>query len=292
MMLCVEAERSACPWCVGEIAMSRGKGVLGAVLAGLALLAASRPAAACGYGMPSPLVRFAQADCVVIGKVETFEERTVEAAQYPGAPQKQTYGVAVLRLSEVLRGIEDLTHLRVGLLQHQTLQLGQEACFFLTPHHRESFFQMTDRYDYPINRQGNPGFEAQMQQYRSWGRLLRDPVAGLQAKNPQDRFLTAALLVSQYRTRPATVPGKQPKAEPIDARESRLILEALAEADWAKAAPDFRVTPQRLFAQLGATPQDGWQPKPFKDMKEYETAVKTWLREHAGTFRIQALTQG
>jgi hypothetical protein len=99
----------------------------------------------------------------------------------------------------------------------------------------------------------------------------------------------AALLITQYRTYQRGVHNKERKTEPIDAAQSKLILEALAGADWKKSVSDFQVTPQRLFNQLGATPQDGWKPQAFNDAKDFETAAKTWLKEHAATFRIAAL---
>ncbi len=260
---------------------------IAAVVTGLA--AAAPAVRACGYGMPSPLARFALADCVVVGKVVEFEDRTVAAFRYPGAAEKSEYVVAVLKVAESLKGADGLTHLRVGLVHPQTLHVGQEACFFLAEHPDEAFHHTTSAYEYPINKENNEGFDKEVDQYRRWGKLLRDPVASLKSKDAAERSHTAALLITRYRT---PVRGGKAKTELIDAVESRLILEALAGSDWGRPAPDFRITPQRLFNQLGMTAKDGWQPTGFKDAKEFEDAAKKWLRESAATFRIAALVRG
>jgi hypothetical protein len=81
------------------------------------------------------------------------------------------------------------------------------------------------------------------------------------------------------------------KTQPIDARESKLILEALAKADWTKDRADFRLTPAQLFAQLGATAQHGRDPPNFRTSQERETAAKRWLSDNAETFRIEAFAR-
>jgi hypothetical protein len=261
---------------------------LTALFAGLMALAAGQPAYGCGYGMPSPLARFALADCVVVGQVTAVEEQPRTAAPYPGAPQQQEYKIVVVRIQSGLKGAQGLTHVRVALVAPQVWQPGYEACFFLTHHFEEAFFLPGMRYDYPVGKANNPGFDKEVAQYQRWGKLLDDPVAGLKSDNADVRFETAALLITQYRTVPRGVPVRERKLEPIDPAESRLILQALAGIDWSKSVEDFRMTPQRLFSLVGATPQDGWKSQGFKDMKEFETAAKGWLKEHATTFRIAA----
>jgi hypothetical protein len=36
---------------------------------------------------------------------------------------------------------------------------------------------------------------------------------------------------------------------------------------------------------LGLTPEDGWAPP--QNFQEVSAAAKAWLKEHAGTYRIQ-----
>jgi hypothetical protein len=73
--------------------------------------------------------------------------------------------------------------------------------------------------------------------------------------------------------------------EPIDAEESKLILQALAQADWTKPVTPMDVSAQRVFNQLNLTAKDGWT-RP-KVAKEFPTAAKKWLQENAGKYRIQ-----
>jgi hypothetical protein len=270
--------------------MRRTLTALTAVLAGLTALSTAPPASACGYATPSPLARFVLADCVVVGQVTAVEDKSQLASPYPGAPQKQEYRIAVVRVVNGLKDAQGLTHVRIGVAAPQTFPPGYEACFFLTRHFEEAFYVtsgLEDSGTIPNTRGNNEGFA----QYARWGKLLNDPSAGLQSKDADDRALTAALLITQYRTPRRGVLSKAGKTGSIDAAQSKLILEALAAADWSKAVVDYRTTPQRLFYQLGATPQDGWKPQAFKDAKEFEVAAKTWLKEHAATFRITALAR-
>jgi hypothetical protein len=272
--------------------MRRTSTALTALLSGLIVLSTATPAPACGYVAPSPLVQFALADCVVVGQVTAIEDKTQLAMPYPGAPQKQEYKIAVVRILNGLKGAHGLTHVRIGVPAPQTFPPGYEACFFLTPHFEESFF-FTSRIDAdPIRNTDNLGFRKEVvAQYERWGKLLDDPRAALQSKDADERILTAALLITRYRTYQRGVHTQKAKTEPIDAALSKLILEVLAGADWGKPITDYRTTGQRLFYLLGPTPQDGWNPPAFKDAKEFETAAKTWLKEHAATFCIAAFVR-
>jgi hypothetical protein len=251
-------------------------------------LASAGPVWACGYGVPSPLARFTSAEWVVVGKITTYEEKDVAALPTPGATAKQTYAVAVLEISKAIKGAEGMTHLRIAMPPYQLLPIGQEACYFLNPHFEEAFCVMPPRFGLPIVKAANAGFDAEIQQYERWGELLKDPIEGLKAKDADDRFLTAALLVTDYRTYRPGFHAKDRKTEPIDPALSKLILQALAEADWNKAMLDNTVTPQRLFAQLNPTVKDGWNPQNLASAKDRETATKKWLTDHAGSYRIAA----
>ena len=110
-------------------------------------------------------------------------------------------------------------------------------------------------------------------------------MSGLKTKTADDRFQAAALLLQHYRT---VQPGG--KLEPIAADESKLILEAIADGNW-NVRPIFRPgravqpTPQTVFFMLGLQAKDGWvQPKNFQEFPE---AAKKWLKDNAGSYRIQ-----
>jgi hypothetical protein len=256
---------------------------LGAVC--VALLAAAPPARPCGYGMPSPLMRFLQAECVVAGRVVGFEDQNVHTLPFANAPQDREYKVAVVHVLESLKGAPGEPQVRIGLFATQNLRNGQEAIFFLVPHFEEPFYLLQTQYDYPINRDNNPEFETRVAQYRRWGRALTDPLGALQVKDARARAEAATLLLIHHRTfRPAEHRADR-KLEPLDAAQSKLILEGLAGADW-NGATDFRSSPGRAFAMLGATAKDGWNPQGLKTSQEFEQAARGWLRDNAGTFRV------
>ena len=112
-------------------------------------------------------------------------------------------------------------------------------------------------------------------------KLLDDPNAGLKSKNAEDRFLTAAMLVMRYTARKAP----SDKKEPIDAEQSKLILQALAGADWTPVKDFTQLSPLMVLHRLPLTDRDGWMPP--KDAKAYAAYAQQWLQDHAATYRIQ-----
>jgi hypothetical protein len=239
---------------------------------------------------PAPIhQRVALADCVVVGKVTAVEEKTVAGKKL----DTTEYHVAVVKIDEALYSAKDLTHIKVGFLPqmgrarfpHLKLEVGQEACFFLQPH-PELDLRITPMYFQVVDRKTNPEFKKEVELARRCGKLLADPIAALKAKEAEDRFLTAAMLVERYRT-PRPVGGEESKQEPIDAEASRLILQVLAEADWTKTRAEFRgLSPQMVFLRLGLTPEDGWTPP--GDVRMLPEAAKKWLKDNAATYRIKS----
>jgi hypothetical protein len=254
-------------------------------------LATEGPVQACGYGVRSPLERFTTAEWVVVGKITTYEVKDVGALPVPGATAKQDYAVAVLEITNAIKGADGITHLRIGMPPSQLLPVGQEACYFLNPHFEEPFCVMPGRFGVPILKDGNAGFIKEIQQYELWGKLLKDPIEGLKSKDADERFLTAALLVTEFRTYRAGVHALSRKTEPVDAALSKLILQTLAEADWSKATFDNTVTAQRLFAQLNPSAKDGWNPQNLASAKDVESTSKRWLTDNAGRFRVETFVR-
>jgi hypothetical protein len=278
----------------------------GAALACLALLASTAPARAMMIA-PAPIPeRVAQAEVIVIGTVGKVEPQNVSAVQFPGAKDKVEYQVVALKVDDALMGAKAGSEIRVGFIPPQNpapagpgvfrtplrragviLTTGQEACFFLTKHCEENFYVAPAYFD--VMEKKVDGFDKDMALVKRCVKLLSDPDAGLKSKEAGDRLLTAGMLVSRYRT---AKPGSTGKTEPIDAEESKRILEILAEADWNPqgAAPRpgpvaMQMTAQTIFFRLGLTPEDGWmQPQNFMQVS---AAAKAWLKEHAATYRIK-----
>lgn len=245
---------------------------------------------------PAPVPeRVAVAECVVAGKVTAIEEKTVSVPSRPGAPDRTEYAIAVVKIDEAFVGATGLTHLRIGFspqantrFPQLNLKAGQEACFFLKKHPAESFY-VTQMYFDVLDKQTTPTFDKELAVVRQCAKLLKDPSASLKAGSADDRLFTAAMLVTRYRT-PPTGSAPPHKTEPIDAEQSKLILQALADADWSKASPQFRITPLATFYRLALKPEDGWTtPKKFQEVPD---AAKKWLRENAGKYRIERFVAG
>jgi hypothetical protein len=255
--------------------------ILWAGLAGLSLLVCAAPA----FGkriapLPIPL-RVAQANVVVVGKVTAIEDKTVKAERFPGDTQPAEYKVAIVKVEEALLGAKGQTHVRVGFIPsgggprrpyfRSDLAKGQEACLLLTPHPKANFSLTI--FDGILDRN-------QATEVKKTTRLLADPMAALKAKSKDERLLMAALLIQRYRT-----PRAGAREETIGADESKLILEAIAGADWAQVpGRDYRLSPQAAFQMLNLQPADGWQSVGFQQL---ETAAKQWIKDNAGKYRLK-----
>jgi hypothetical protein len=271
-------------------------GVLGLLSPGLLAFAqsvqSSTPIA------PAPIAqRLATADVAVVGKVTSIEEKTVKAARFPGDKEKGDYQIAVVKIEDPIWGAQDLTHVRVGFLPQTglpvrpgigrlpTLAKDQEVCLFLSQHPDGTFYTLPT-INGVIDKKTDANFENSVAEAKKGAKLLSDPKAGLESRDAGDRFLTAAMLILKYRTPKPGAAGPL-KQEPIDAEESKKILLALADADWAppKNPGPMQLTPPLMFSRLGLTQKDGWtQPRDFKDLPD---AARKWLREHADTYRVQ-----
>jgi hypothetical protein len=190
----------------------------------------------------------------------------------------------------VLRGDKGLKEVKVGFIPagarraaYFNLSVGEQACYFLTPHPIESFFVLPMYFDREVNRR-EADFARQVELVKRCSRLLNDPDAGLKAKDAEDRLLTAAMLIVRYRTRP---PGSKGTTEPVPAEMSRRILETLAEARWdGDGSPALAgMGPRELFFRLGLKAEDGW--KTPGDLGAVAGAAKKWIKENAGKYRIQ-----
>jgi hypothetical protein len=271
-------------------------------LLALPFLALAAPAHALVVA-PSPLPeRVALAKVVIVGKVKEVEKKPVEVVAYPGEQAKSFLSIAVVEITDGLVGVKGVTSARVAFTPPpseeplppgrlppirrfgETLDAGFEGVLFLTPHHDQDFYMLVRPYGL-ISKKDNPDYDKQLAQVKHAASLLADPLKSLEAKDANDRFLTAAMLVTRYRTQ---LTGNE-KTEPIDAKESKLILQALHDADWDMTKQRFdEMSPMRAFGLLQLTEKDGWKPRPFKNyQKEFPEAAKAWLKENLNKHRIQ-----
>jgi hypothetical protein len=254
---------------------------------------------------PQPAyTRVGTVDTVVVGRVTALEDKDTEVDPLFGGPQKTTFRVARVSISEPLRGLDaDKKDIRVafppprkpgpgrpiipGIGNGVNLQVGQEGLFLLTKHPKENFYVLSIDFDF-IAQSMNASLAKEVEQVKRSVKLLADPTAGLKSKDADDRLLTAALLLGKYRT---FRPGFQKQA-PVDAEESKLILSAVLDADWNRKAVFGELHPQNLFNQLSLTPKDGWTFPPRANAQQLQEAMRAWLKEHRDTYRVQRLVEG
>ena len=271
-------------------------------VSGLAFLAAVVPARALVIAPPPGPVRAAKAEVIVVGRIIAIEEKDVSAPQFPKAPQNVNYRIAVVTVSEAIKGAKDMKTIRLGFIPppqagngkppfirpgigrfNVNFTVGQDGMFFLTKHHQEKFYIAPMYFDF-VNGD-NPNFKNEVRQAKLAVKIGNNPQAALKSKDNEERFFAAAMLIDKYRP----FVGPQAKTEAIPAEESKLILTALLNADW-KQGPGFgQFHPFQLFNRLG--PKEGWN-QPQGKIEDIYDAAKEWLRKNADSYRIQRIIGG
>lgn len=248
-----------------------------------------------------PLHAVATADVVVVGTVTAVSEKTEQADLVKGDGREMK--VATVKVQSALLGKKPGTTVKVGFFVppkirvkgdrtlRASLTKGQEVMLILTRHPKKKGVyylahyydvMVKGRYAAPLGKEGVGDWRKRLGEYKKAIRLVADPMKGLKSKDASERLLTATLLIYRYTT-PAS-PGA--KTEAVPAAESKLILKALAEANWGRrhldAAPF--VSPRALFFRLNLTDKDGWrQPA---DLEQTDAVAKRWLKENAGKFKM------
>jgi hypothetical protein len=254
-----------------------------------------------GVPIPEPPLpqRVALADAIILGKVTELEETLIDAAPLPKSPRgrKLPHRIAIVQVAESVRGVKEQAQLRVGFislspdtqapgvrrLAQVKLAVSQQGCFFLHRHPDETFYVVGSPTDV-IDPAKAKNFEKDQTLIRRCARLLDNPNAGLACSDAESRWLTAAMLVFQYRT-PTIVYRGPPRMQPVDVEQSRLILTDLTDGPWTEEALRSQMSPVRLFLRLGLTAKDGWLPP--ESLDEVPASIKKWIAEHAATCRIQ-----
>jgi len=289
--------------------------------AGLALVVlslAARPVSALTLPARMPLpASAASADCIVVGKVTSIEDKPIMAPPFPAATNKIEYRIAIVKIDEALRGAEGFTQVRIafqtpppppkplpnpgkgiaisprpGGIPVKPLVVDNEGCFLLIKNADEEFFRFVDRSYQDYIAKSDAEFDKKLSLVKRSLKYLEAPMDGLKSKDEADRLLAVYLVL----TRCNTAAGRpNAKTEPLAAAQSKLILEAIAKSDWTPAQPPVDgVSPNQLFGMLGLTPKEGWTPPmrgAMQDYREYakqwETAAKKWLTDNGDKFQIQ-----
>jgi hypothetical protein len=272
---------------------------LAALLAAAGLVALNESASGLMIAMRPASQRAATAQVVVVGKVTAIEKDTVDATRFAGDKEKVAHKVAVVKIENNLGGADNLTHIKVGFiprpkaqpapvpqpgggpvgrpfvrprpgLQTPELKEGQEMLLFLDKHPSGGFYVMAAMSP-PVDVTTDAG-KKELESVKKVAALLADPAKGLKSDKADVRAETAALLVMKYRNYPAF--GGEVDQVPVGAEESKLILKALADADWkgTRTTPG-TITPYGAFTQLGLTDKDGWKPPVFPPQKPGQPPV-------------------
>lgn len=243
--------------------------------------------------------KIAQADCVVVGKITAVEPKPVLARLYAHIDAKMEFVVADVEVSELLLGPKGAKKVRVAFVAFQVKSgehkpapaVGQEGCFYAVKHCTEDFYVVPAG---GFHDKKGKDFEQELALTRRSCEFLNEPNTALKAKELQDRVLTAYLLVLRYTYAPMRLRGKN-EAKPIDAEQSKLIMLALAEADWDRPADQMEVSPRyavsliREAARLGGVAMPKSFPTNTGDLKKDAVALKQWLQDNAESYRIQQL---
>jgi len=269
-------------------------------LAGVACLLAvmtSAQAKAMMIAPPPVGMRIASADLVVVGKVTGFGAKMVKGEMFKG--DERDMQIAKIKVGETLVG-KQAKEIEVGFFPPMNVNNGggpriikrgpsvqlkqdEEYALILTKHPTKKDTYVVVNYYDAIAKKDNNNFAKDVEAIKKSAKLLAKPTDGLKSKDADERLLTAALLVARYRTNRT---GGEAKTEEIPAEESKLILEALASADWAPKVRVFgQPNAQQSFFQLGLTEKDGWkQPKDFTKLAD---EAKQWCKDNAGKYRIK-----
>ncbi len=254
--------------------------------------------------------RVMQAETIVVGKVTAVADKNTSAIRFKGDTQKAEYRVFTVKVDSALKGVNGLTHIKVGCMlpmapaqvdpapvdgprlkpafrpirpfpiqQPPMLEKDQEVLLFLQPHVSEPFYIVNAMGDVTDSKAGN--FKADVELAKKVVKVLAEPMTSLKAKEPADRYLAAALLLAKYRTQNG--PAKE---EEISAEESKLILQGLAAGNWdAPQVGRFDpYAPMQVFYQLQPQNAGFVQPQNFQ---EVPAAMKKWLEENTGKFRVK-----
>ena len=111
----------------------------------------------------------------------------------------------MIKISDALVAAKGLTTIRLGFVPTPfgvavspppfQPRVGMEGCFFLTKHGEADFMLAQGQLTFIDMK--NATFDKDIALIKRCVKILEDPDAALKAKNAEDRFLAAAMLVAQ-----------------------------------------------------------------------------------------------
>jgi hypothetical protein len=206
-----------------------------------------------------------------VAKVVEVEPDVVEVAPFPGAPKERMlrYKVAILKIDDPLIGASGITRVRVGFpadastspgdggsgrpraitasvmigpaVTGTALSAGMEGCFSLAKHANADFYVLSG----PPIQKSHPSFAKEVDRLKKYARAVNDPVAALKAKDLDERFEAAQIILQSYLT-----PRGSNVREPVPEEENKLLVALLTELPWVpkdgnRVRADGRLVPHR-----------------------------------------------
>ena len=255
--------------------------------------------------------RLLQSTWVVSGTLKA-EKDTVDIKQYPQAPVSTVFKVFTLKVKDVLVGdkVETITLLvgpadpaqipfddgsgRINIqpsfrpwLNNIQVIDGQEGVFFVTRHPSSEKYSQLVPGAIPLNALDTK-YKENVAVIEKVQAVLKDPIKSLKAEKAEDRFLAAQTLVQKYRAYPPNANSGVEEVA-IDADQSKLILAAILEGDFAKydkpvqgnvASDYWENNPANLTGQLGLYPGGNGFPQFQAAPGAYNATFKDKLKEY------------
>lgn len=211
----------------------------------VSLLAVANSADALRIYQPSSAERTLTAQCVFVGIVSEIEEKTEEAKEFANAKETTTYTIAVVKIVDPIKGVDKVTHIRIGFILQAERQSNELEKF---GRERPLNLVKGKKYLFYVNKHPSAGFYVSLNPYMLTDKdpdtvvvdeakiaalILTDPMKALKSEKSQDRAFAAMLLLEHYRTADQVLAARGPvTCVPLDAEENAAILKAVAEGDW------------------------------------------------------------
>lgn len=233
---------------------------------------------------------------VGVGKITAVEEKMVKVRLHPRQAWEAEVLLAEVEVRENVLGLDKVKKLRLAFWnspvgkqfnKRPELTVGQEGLFFAVQHPKEDFAIVVLPGSWVDAKSAT--YDKDLAEARHCGKLLARPLDGLKAKDASDRFLTAFMLLARYNDLAAFAylhPEAASRDEPLGAEESKLILLALAEADWSPKDPKVQWRPLQAYNRLRGKGPTAPPTVTGMGTPEQLAAARAWLRDNAETFRI------
>ncbi|MEZ6139302.1 MAG: hypothetical protein R3B84_01915 [Zavarzinella sp.] len=216
------------------------------------------------------------AEMIIVGKVLEIEKDTVEGPMDGNPDVKVTYKIAVIKISDPIKGAKGLTQVRVGFVENNvgggnggeiqilpaqpgliqvrpaigiarplpgrggapstTFAKDQEGLVLLKSLPKAEFYIPVGWGAFVMKK--DPQYDTVLKNITSTLEVMADPAKFLKSKELAERANAAKILLNDYRNTPFEQ-GKVRKEVPVDKEISALIVNVLAELPWTPENNDY-----------------------------------------------------